>query len=193
MFTRTSSLWPRNRPPTLLEDVTLIKKDQILVHIRFPGGATRTLEVAIPLNPRWTPRAVVAEIDRLLDHHTCQAIADNLNSRSFKPGWGKSFHGPMIARIAKDHGLKTRWERLREKGMLTLKEIGKQLGLCTDQVKAWRAAGLLRAHLCNDKDEYLYENPGPNPPRVGRGAKLPRKDQMNENTYHHASEVQCEA
>ena len=177
----------------LLEDVTLIKKDQILVHIRFPGGMTRTLEVPIPLHPKLTPPSVVAEIDRLLDHHTCQAIADNLNSRGLAPGYGKPFHGPMIARIAKDHGLKTRWERLRERGMLTLDEMGKRLGICTDQVKAWRAAGLLRAHLCNDKDEYLYEDPGPNPPRVGRGAKLPRRGQINENASHHASEVQCEA
>jgi DNA invertase Pin-like site-specific DNA recombinase len=177
----------------LLEDVTLIKRDQILVHIRFPGGTTRTLELPIPLNPKLTPPSVVAEIDRLLDHHTCQAVADQLNSRGFAPGYGKSFHGPMIARIAKDHGLKTRWERLRKRGMLTLDEIGKQLGICSDQVKAWRAAGLLRAHLCNDKNEYLYEDPGPNPPRVGRGAKLPRKGQINENTCHHASEVQCEA
>jgi len=177
----------------LLEDVTLIKKDRILVHIRFPGGTTRTLELPIPANPKLTPPAVVAEIDRLLDHHTCQAIADNLNSRGFAPGYGKPFHGPMIARIAKDHGLKTHWERLRERGMLTLDEMVKRLDLCTDQVKAWRAAGLLRAHLCNDKGEYLYEDPGPNPPRVGRGAKLPRKDQMDENASHHASEVQCEA
>ena len=177
----------------LLEDVTLIKKDQILVHIRFPGGTTRTLELPIPANPKLTPPAVVAELDRLLDHHTCQAIADNLNSRGFTPGYGKPFHGPMIARIAKDHGLKTRWERLREKGMLTLDEMGKRLGICTDQVKAWRVAGLLRAHLCNDKNEYLYEDPGPNPPRVGRGAKLPKKGQVNENTSDHASEVQCEA
>ena len=126
----------------LLEDVTLIKKhDQILVHIRFPGGTSRTLELPIPANPKLTPPAVVAEIDRLLDHHTCQAIADNLNSRGFTPGYGKPFHGPMIARIAKDHGLKTRWERLRERGMLTLDEIGKRLGICTDQVKAWRARG----------------------------------------------------
>ena len=133
----------------LLQDVTLIKKDQILVHIRFPGGMTRTLEVPIPLHPKLTPPSVVAEIDRLLDHHTCQAIADDLNSRGFAPGYGKPFHGPMIARIAKDHGLKTRWERLRERGMLTLDEMAKQLSICTDQVKAWRAAGLLRAHLCN--------------------------------------------
>ena len=177
----------------LLEDVTLIKKDRILVHIRFPGGTTRTLELPIPANPKLTPPAVVAEIDRLLDHHTCQAIADNLNSRGLAPGYGKPFHGPMIARIAKDHGLKTRWERLRERGMLTLDEMGKRLGICTDQVKAWRAAGPLRAHLCNDKNEYLYEDPGTNPPRVGRGGKLPRKGQISENTSYHASEVQCEA
>jgi hypothetical protein len=177
----------------LLADVTLIKKDQILVHIRFPGGTSKTLELPIPLNPKLTPPSVVAEIDQLLDHQTCQTIADNLNSRGFTPGYGKPFHGPMIARIAKDHGLKTRWERLREREMLTLDEMGRRLGICTDQVKAWRAAGLLRAHLCNDKDEYLYEDPGPNPPRVGRGAKLLRKGQINENASHHASEVQCEA
>jgi DNA invertase Pin-like site-specific DNA recombinase len=177
----------------LLEDVTLIKRDRILVHIRFPGGTTRTLELPVPTNPKLTPPAVVAEIDRLLDHHTCQAIADNLNSRGFAPGYGKPFHGPMIARIAKDQGLKTRWERLRERGMLTLEEMAERLDLCTDQVKAWRAAELLHAHRCNDKNEYLYEDPGPNPPRVGRGAKLPGKGPMDENAPHRASEVQCEA
>jgi hypothetical protein len=177
----------------LLEDVTLIKRDRILVHIRFPGGTTRTLELPVPTNPKLTPPAVVAEIDRLLDHHTCQAIADNLNSRGFAPGYGKPFHGPMIARIAKDQGLKTRWERLRERGMLTLEEMAERLDLCTDQVKAWRAAELLHAHRCNDKNEYLYEDPGPNPPRVGKGAKLPGKGPMDENAPHRASEVQCEA
>lgn len=177
----------------LLEDVTLIKKDRILVHIRFPGGTTRTLELPLPTNPKLTPPAVVTEIDRLLDHHTYQTIADNLNSRGFAPGYGKPFHGPMVARIAKDHGLKTRWQRLRERGLLTLDEMGKRLSLCADQVKAWRAAGLLRAHLWNDKNEYLYEDPGPNPPRVGRGAKLSKNGHIDENTPHHASEVQCEA
>jgi len=176
----------------LLEDVTLIKRDQILVHVRFPGGATRTLELPIPTNPKVTPTSVVSEIDRLLDHHTCQAIADNLNARGFAPGYGRPFHGRMIARIAKDHGWKTRWERLRERGMLTLEEMGTRLGICTDQVKAWRAAKLLRAHLCNDKDEYLYEDPGSNPPRKGRGVKLSRKGPIMENTSDRSSEVQCE-
>jgi hypothetical protein len=177
----------------LLEDVTLIKRDRILVHLRFPGGATRTLELPIPSNPKLTPPSVVAEIDRLLDHHPCQAIADNLNSRGFAPGYGRPFHGRMVTRIAKDHGLKTRWERLRETGMLTLDEMGRRLGICTDQVKAWRAAGLLRAQLCNDKGEYLYEDPGPNPPRKGKGVRLSRKGLVNENISDHPCEVQCEA
>jgi hypothetical protein len=151
------------------------------------------LPVAICGVTKLTPPSVVAEIDRLLDHDTCQTIADNLNSRGFAPGYGKPFHGPMIARIAKDHGLKTRWERLRERGMRTLDEMAKRLDICTDQVKAWRAAGLLRAHLCNDKNEFLYEDPGPNPPRKGKGVRLSQKGPINENTSHHPSEVQCEA
>ena len=48
----------------LLQAVTMIKKDQILVHIRIPGGLTRTLEVPVPLHPKLTPPSVVAEIDR---------------------------------------------------------------------------------------------------------------------------------
>jgi len=177
----------------LLEDVTLIKKDQILLYIRFPGGTTRTIELPIPSQARQTPRSVVAEIDRLLDHHSCQAIADNLNSRGFTPGYGKPFHSRMVARIAKDQGLKTRWERLRERGMLTLDEMGKRLGISTDQVKAWRAAGLLLAQLCNGKNEYLYEDPGPNPPQKNKGVRLSKRHLVNENPSDRPSEVQCEA
>ncbi len=177
----------------LLEDVTLIKREQLLLHVRFPGGATRTLELPLPLKAKLTPPSVVAEIDRLLDHHSCQTIADNLNSRGFTPGYGQPFHGPMIARIAKDHGLKKRWDRLREKGMLTLDEIGERLGICTEQVKVWRAAGLLRAHLCNDKNEYLYDDPGLIPPQKGKGVRLSKRRLVNENPSHRPGEVQCEA
>src|SRR5215831_15519813 len=45
----------------------------------------------------------------------------------------------------------------------------------TKQVTAWRAAGLLRGHLCNEKDEYLYEDPGPDPPRKAKGVRLSKR------------------
>jgi len=34
----------------LLEDVTLIKRDQISVHVRFKGGVVKTLTLPLPLS-----------------------------------------------------------------------------------------------------------------------------------------------
>jgi hypothetical protein len=51
-------------------------------------------------------------------------------------------------------------------------KIASRLGIYTKQVKSWRAAGLLRAHRCNDKLEYLYEDAGPHPPREGQRREI---------------------
>lgn len=77
--------------------------------------------------------------------------------------------------------------------MLTLNEMAQRLDISTDQLKTWRAVGLVRAHLCNDKNEYLYEDPGANPPRKASGVKLSKRLQLLENVSHRPSEVQCEA
>ena len=57
----------------IIEDVTLLKGKELVMHIPFRGGATRTLTVPRPV-PIWALRRtspdVVAEIDRLLDAHT---------------------------------------------------------------------------------------------------------------------------
>jgi hypothetical protein len=52
----------------LLEDVTLLKGDQIHVHVRFKGGVLKSLSLPLPLGApllRKTPVAVVSEVDRL--------------------------------------------------------------------------------------------------------------------------------
>jgi hypothetical protein len=140
-----------------------------------------------------TQQSVVAEVDRLLDDHSYEAVANILNSRGSVSGYGKPFTGRMIGRLRIEYGLKSRFERLRAKGMLTLEEMARRLGICTDRVKAWRAAGLLCAHLCNDKNEYLYEAPGANPPRKASGMRLSKRLQLIENVSQRPSEVQCEA
>ena len=99
----------------------------------------------------------------------------------------------MIARITIAYRLKSRFDRLRERGMLTLNEMAERLAISTTHVKIWRASGLLRAHLCNDKNEYLYEDPGPNPPRKARGVRLSKRLPQFENVSHRPTEVQCEA
>jgi hypothetical protein len=57
----------------LLEDATLIRADHLTLHLRFKGGAHRTVQLPLPLRSweqRQTSPEVVAEIDRLLDEHT---------------------------------------------------------------------------------------------------------------------------
>ena len=116
-----------------------------------------------------------------------------LNERGFVSGYGKQFGGRMIARITIEYSLKSRFDRLRERGMMTLNEMAQRLGISTTHVKIWRAAGLLRAHLCNDKNEYLYEDPRPNPPRKARGVRLSKRLPGIENVPYCPTEVQCEA
>ena len=42
----------------LVEDVTLLRAENIVLHIRFKGGATRTLTVPLPLNASATARVI---------------------------------------------------------------------------------------------------------------------------------------
>jgi DNA invertase Pin-like site-specific DNA recombinase len=177
----------------LLEDVTLIKRDQLLIHLRFPGGATRTLERPRPQRVTVTPQSIISEIDHLLDDHSYDAVASDLNARGFASGYGNAFTGRMIGRLTMNYRLKSRFTRLREQGMLTLDEIAQRLGICTAQVKIWRAVGLLRAHRWNDKNEYLYEDPGPNPPQKASGVRLSKRRLVTENLLERPREVQCEA
>jgi transposase len=70
----------------------------------------------------------------------------------------------MVARIRSNYDLEARYSRLRARGMLTLAEIAKRLGIAAATAKTWRRAGLLRSHRYNDRGETLFEQPGPNTP-----------------------------
>jgi predicted DNA-binding protein with PD1-like motif len=71
----------------LLEDVTLLRDRQIIMHVRFKGGAVRAMRLPLPLRTYErgkTNSAIVAEIDRLLDQHTSAEIAEILSPRQVK-------------------------------------------------------------------------------------------------------------
>lgn len=162
----------------LLEDVTLLHGDTITAHVRFKGGALRTLTIPIPLNAwqaRQTNPAVVAEIDRLLDEQTDAEIAATLNAEGFRPGDASRFHALIVAQIRRAYGLRDRFTRLRALGMLTLKEMAAALGVSPSTVKEWHARGLLPSRIVNDKHERLYAPPGPDAPTKRQGSKLSRR------------------
>ena len=162
----------------LLEDITLIRGEQITVHIRFKGGATKTLTLPIPLKSwqQWkTSPNVVEEIDRLLNRHTYRQIAKILNARAMRSGQSRVFTSRIVAGIQRRHRLTPRYDRLRNAGMLTVEETAAALSICAQRVTIWARHGLIRAHPYNDKGDCLYEPPGTDPPRNAQGVKLSRR------------------
>ncbi|MGH3287962.1 MAG: hypothetical protein ACRDPD_25240, partial [Streptosporangiaceae bacterium] len=160
----------------LLTDVTVTRtSDTITAHIRLAGGQHHTLTLPAP-RPGWairqTPPQVITVIDELLDHHTHADIAAILNDRGLTSGEGRPFHPLIIRNIRDDYHLRSREQRLRDAGMLTLAEIAGRLGVSTGTIKIWHHTGLLTGHPYNDKGQCLYPPPGDNPPARSQGRKL---------------------
>ena len=115
---------------------------------------------------------MVTAIDELLGHHTRAQIAGILNDRGLTSGQGRPFHRLIIRNIRDEYQLRSREQRLRDAGMLTLDQIAAQLGVSAGTIKTWHHAGLLTGHPYNDKGQCLYPPPGPNPPTRAQGRKL---------------------
>ena len=154
----------------ILEDVTLLRGDTIRCHLRFKGGATRTLELPAPVSLgelRRTNSSIIRVIDTLLNHHTDRETAEILNQRGYRSSEGLSFTRLRVRALREAHGLPDRFSRLRSAGKLTLSEMAEHLGVCTATVKQWRDYGVLTAHLYNDKGECLFDPPTDSLPRKG--------------------------
>jgi hypothetical protein len=161
----------------LIADVTLLKDKELRIQVRFNGGTTHTLTLPLP-KPAWMLRqtldTVVKEIDRLLDGHTDEKIAELLNSRGMTSGEGKPFSQLIVRQIRMNYELESRYSRLRARGMLSLDEIAAKLGVCCNTIKRWRRAGLLLAHRYDDRDDYLFEGPGPDAISILMRKRQPR-------------------
>ena len=147
----------------ILEDVTLVKDNGITMQVRFRGGATLTKKLPRPLKSyeTWTTAPeVIREIDRLLDDHTESEVAAILNERGMLTGAGLKFDSARIAKLRFCYGLKERFTRLRERGLLTVGDVSKALGVHTSTINRRRCNGVLKGYRwyrVNDRNEYMYE------------------------------------
>jgi len=161
----------------IIEDATLIKvpaEGVTRIHIRFKGGRTQTLTTQNPKTSGQQVRThteVVHLVDQLLDHHCYSEIAVILNERGFRPGAsarpGRAadrFSAKNVAYLMHAYGLRSRYDRLRQRGMLNMREMADRLGVHAQTVERWTEFGLIKAHFYNDNGWRLYEPPGPNPP-----------------------------
>jgi DNA invertase Pin-like site-specific DNA recombinase len=161
----------------IIEDATLIKipaEGITKIHVRFKGGRTETLTTRNPKSSAQqikTRPEVVHLVDQLLDHHVYSEIAAILNERGLRPGAsarpGRAsdrFSPKHVAYLMHTYGLRSRYDRLRERGMLNKREMADRLGVHEQTVDRWAESGLIRAHFYNDHGWQLYEPPGPNTP-----------------------------
>jgi len=138
----------KRMPQLLIEDVTLLKTDQLHVHIRFKGGATESLVLPLPENyrrRRLTPPEVVDRIEELLDEYHEEEIAERLNAERLLTGVRKPFDAAAVRWVCYSHGLKTPIKRLRDEGKLTVREVAERLGVTEDTVWQWARDGVLKA------------------------------------------------
>lgn len=180
----------------LVEDVTMLRGEQITLHLRFRGGSQRTVTLPNPLRSweRWmTDAEVVTRIDELLNTNTFEEIAAILNNAGFRSGKGQRFTSRYIARIQKHYSLRSRFDRLRSRGMLTLNEMASVLSVNPKTVKVWTAHGLLNGHAYTDKPEQLFEPVGSDMPKKAQGTKLCLRSLFASVMPDCSKEVQCEA
>jgi len=168
----------------IVEDATLIKlpaEGIIRIHVRFKGGKTETLTA---LNPKsavqqiTTPPMIVQLVDKLLDDHVYSEIADILNERGLRPGGsarpGRSkarFTALRVAYLVRQYALRSRYDRLRDRGYMTHAEASARLDVHEWTVEDWAKRGLIKRHAYNGH-WYLYELPESNLPIKRRWHQL---------------------
>ena len=175
------SVEPRERKRILrllVEDVTLINGEMIQVHVRLRGGASRSLTLAKPLpiaQIRKTKPEVVAEIDGLLDRHCDREVAEVLNRQGRRTWENEPFNLKKIAHIRGAFKLKSRYSRLRAKGLLTAKEMSVRHGVTFTTINAWGREGLLQKHRYDNVRRCLYEPLDENAILKGQGGRAAKQ------------------
>jgi hypothetical protein len=160
----------------IIEDATLIKLPMegiTNIHVRFKGGKTETLTT---LNPKSsaqqikTPTTIVELVNKLLDDHIYSEIADILNQQGLRPGGsarpgrsGTRFTTRRVVYLVHTYALRSRYDRLRDRGMLTVAEAAARLHIHEATVIRWAEYGLITRHAYN-AHAYLYEVPDSNLP-----------------------------
>ncbi len=145
----------------LIADVTMVKAEEISGGVRLRGGATRRFALPLPRSAAdrfRTDSDVIALLDELLADHSYAEIAAILNQRGLRTARGNSFNVKKVCVLRRDHGLMTRYERLRDRGLLTHREVATMLDIAPATVNSLRRSGRLRGVNAGGNHR-LYERP----------------------------------
>jgi DNA invertase Pin-like site-specific DNA recombinase len=157
---RTAPLERKRMVALLIEDVTLIRAEKIAAHVRFRGGHTASLSVERP-RPialvRKTRPEVIAKLDEFLADGGDREASAQLNALGYRNWKGERFTPKRVRYTRLVYGLKSRFDRLRERGFLTAAEMARQLGVCASQIHILGRRGVLRKQRYDTGQRCLYE------------------------------------
>jgi len=142
----------------LIKDITvekILSPKQLILHIRWQGGATEDIHCDIP--PRIQdriryPKEFVNRIRKLAGDRTDSQIAAVLNQKGLKSSKGKSFTPPMISGIRYKYGIPS--PQLKRPTELTVKEVAQKFGISRGVVYYWIQNGYLEARRIQDGYPY---------------------------------------
>jgi DNA invertase Pin-like site-specific DNA recombinase len=142
----------------LIKDITvekLLHPKQLLVHIRWQGGACSDICVQLPPNiadrVRY-PAAVVDRVRHLAQNLPDREIADRLNQEGHISAVGKPFTGSMVQWIRYRYQIpKARLIRPEE---LTVQQVAERFGVSPNVVYYWIDRGVIEARRLNAGSPY---------------------------------------
>jgi DNA invertase Pin-like site-specific DNA recombinase len=142
----------------LIKDITVEKLSnpkQLLVHIRWQGGACTDLSVQLPPHRADRVRYPAAVVDRVRDlaHRLLDAeIADQFNREGLVSATGKRYTTKMIQWIRRGHRIPP--AALQQPEELTVQQVAKYFGVSAGVVYYWIERSLIQARRLNSGMPY---------------------------------------
>ena len=165
----------------LIKDITVEKlsnQKQLLVHIRWLGGASTDLAVQLPPNIADRMRYPAAVVDRVRDlaHSLIDAeIADQFNRQGHASATGKPYTAKMIQWIRKCHHIPP--AVLKKPEELTVQQVAKQFGASNSVVYYWIEHSLIQARRLNAGLPYWITLNAPDEQKLREWVRTSRKIQ----------------
>jgi hypothetical protein len=135
----------------LIKDITvekIYKPKQLILHIRWQGGATEDIRCDIPMRIQDRLRykdEFVSKIRKLAEKYTNAQIAGLLNEEGLKSSKGKAFTPSAISWIRYRHRIAR--PQLKHPNELTVKEIAAKFEVSIAVVYYWIEKGYLDARM----------------------------------------------
>jgi len=180
----------------LIEDVTLVKRQNIQIHIRWKGGATTSLERPLPLSAPdlvRTPADTVELVRVLATEQTDAQIARTLNARWLRTGRKNRFTRLIVRHIRKAYGVHSYVEHLRSQGWLTAPEMAARMGVHSTTAKRFASEGVMHAVRADDRGFMLFEPVLGPLPHAHPGKRFRDRRRYPQLASNLSNEVQYEA